>query len=326
MHSHHSHSGDYVAHAADSLESVIQRVLFLQFQTFCLTEHMPRYDMAHLYPEELERKYGPISLEENFEKYYAHAKLIKSKLNSDPGCPTKILIGFETEGGLESDASKSYLELALQIRHDKEIDLVVGSVHHINGIPLDFDRKTWEDAKASCSDDMEEYFSAYFELQYNLLVALKPEVVGHFDLIRLMLKESDEDLLGISYLSENYIETYWPKVWKQVLRNIDFINSYGGLIELNSAAFRKGWDTPYPKRDIVRLALSRGGKFCFSDDSHGIKQVGLNYFKLLDFCESCGIDEISYWDLDLLGKTVSRTIGLDEVKKHPFWTQLKTLT
>lgn len=38
--------------------------------------------------------------------------------------------------------------------------------------------------------------------------------------------------------------------------------------------------------------LRIGGKFTFSDDSHGIAQVATNYLRNLDYLESLGVTEV----------------------------------
>jgi len=50
----HSHSGQFCpGHAKDALEEVIQQAIALGFKTIGLTEHMPRYSIEDLYPEEV---------------------------------------------------------------------------------------------------------------------------------------------------------------------------------------------------------------------------------------------------------------------------------
>ena len=51
--SHHSHSGEFCAHASDKLEDVVLEAIRRQMQVFALTEHMPRDHDADLYPEEV---------------------------------------------------------------------------------------------------------------------------------------------------------------------------------------------------------------------------------------------------------------------------------
>lgn len=39
-----------------------------------------------------------------------------------------------------------------------------------------------------------------------------------------------------------------------------------------------------------------GGRFCFSDDSHGTDQVALNYEKMFECVKRAGIRELYYLD------------------------------
>jgi len=50
--SHHSHSGQFCRHATGTLEDVVQVAIRKGFRTYALTEHMPRYRLQDLYPEE----------------------------------------------------------------------------------------------------------------------------------------------------------------------------------------------------------------------------------------------------------------------------------
>ena len=52
--SHHSHSGQFCHHAADTLEEVVRTAIKKKMQLFALTEHMPR-ERDDLYPEEVIR-------------------------------------------------------------------------------------------------------------------------------------------------------------------------------------------------------------------------------------------------------------------------------
>lgn len=108
-------------------------------------------------------------------------------------------------------------------------------------IPIDYDRPMYEDARRRCGGTDEKTFEAFFDEQYEMLQALKPPIVGHFDLIRLKSDQPDCSMKS------------WDDVWKRVLRNLEFIQRYGGLIELNSAALRKGLSEPYPQSDICKV-------------------------------------------------------------------------
>ena len=120
-------------------------------------------------------------------------------------------------------------------------DLFIGSVHHVHGIPIDYDKKMYLEARETSGGTDEKLAEDYFDLQYEMLQALKPPIVGHFDLIRLLSDDPEASFVQ------------WPGVWQKILRNLDFIVDYGGLVELNSAGLRKGMSEPYPKAEICKV-------------------------------------------------------------------------
>lgn len=311
MHSHHSHSGQYVQHANDTLEECVQAAKDKKFDVFCLTEHMPRSKESDLYPEEIESNTTPADLAKVFDDYVKHAR----QLQKDNKSNTELLVGFECES-----IRPECWDRAIELKKQYGLDLCVGSVHHVNGIPIDFSKGQWCEAADSCSimvddniDPEHALYKKYYETQWDMLQKLKPEVVGHFDLIRLYSTISEGNK-G----SENYVRENWPDVWEQIIKNIDFIISYGGFIEVSSAPLRKGWDTPYPRPDVCRAVINRGGRLCLSDDSHGVAQVGLNYKKTLEYLESLGAEEL--WFLTRRdGKVEAQKITLAKAREAAFW-------
>ena len=135
-------------------------------------------------------------------------------------------------------SSKEFVEGLLSTY---QFDLFIGSVHHVHEIPVDYDRKLYIEAREKAGGTDELLYGDYFDLQYEMLKALKPPIVGHFDLIRLMSSKPDA------------IFSQSPEVWQKILRNLHFIIDYGGVIELNSAALRKGMKEPYPTAEISRV-------------------------------------------------------------------------
>ena len=88
--------------------------------------------------------------------------------------------------------------------------------------------------------DLSKFFLDYLDDQYTMLRRIKPTIAGHFDLCRLFSPGTrlDED----------------PEVWTKVKRNIEFIIAYGGLLEINAASFRKGWDQAYPGTEVLQVS------------------------------------------------------------------------
>ena len=94
-------------------------------------------------------------------------------------------------------------KLNLSIHHQTNnrfnLDFLVGSIHHVNEIPIDFNQEQFSKAQAHCGS-LDKLFERYFDSQFDLLQKIRPKVVGDFDLIRMyhpghILTESGRDLL-----------------------------------------------------------------------------------------------------------------------------------
>ncbi|OAQ95898.1 hypothetical protein LLEC1_06384 [Akanthomyces lecanii] len=125
----------------------------------------------------------------------------------------------------------------------------------------------------------------YYDLQHAMLAALRPRVVGHFDLVRLLSADPARDI------------RQWTGVWARVLRNLKVAAEQGAWLECNSAALRKGLAEPYPCRIIAEGAwrqewLKLGGKFTLSDDCHGVNHVATNYLGAVTYLQSLGVEHV----------------------------------
>lgn len=149
----------------------------------------------------------------------------------------EILIGTEVDWIRSS--SLSWINELLDMYR---FDLFIGSVHHVHTIPIDYDRAMYVKARSLSGGTDERLFEDYFDLQHEMLRALKPPIIGHFDLIRLKSDDPNADFLR------------WTGVLRKVSRNLDLIADYGGVIELNSAGLRKGMREPYPIKTVCKVS------------------------------------------------------------------------
>ncbi|TRX98660.1 hypothetical protein FHL15_000002 [Xylaria flabelliformis] len=334
----HSHSGQFCpGHAKDQLEDVIKHAISLGYTTMGLTEHMPRTSLEDLYPEELDEPEASLAaLAPRHTAYLEEAQRLQ-KLYAPQ---ISLLIGFEGEW-----LRPAYKTLIGDLAAHPAIDYFIGSLHHVNGVPIDYDKEYYARAMASvgtltngttthgtCASATttteprsengevrgvngceEKMYERYYDQQYEMLAALRPRIVGHFDLIRLMSSDPSRDV------------RHWRGVWERIERNLAFVASYDGWLECNSSALRKGLAEPYPCRVIAEKWLSLGGKFTLSDDSHGIAQLGTNYGRALDFLSS--LDVTTLWTLrrepqhqdSAIGKTMQTSlihagVSVDEIR------------
>lgn len=162
------------------------------------------------------------------------------KLREKYASQIKILVGFESEW-IRSDTSLNLIHESLS-RYPFEF--FVGSVHHLHGIPIDWNRDLYSKAREISGGTDERIFEDYFDIHFEMLQNLKPMIVGHFDLIRLHSDNPNTSDGGFRR---------WTGVWQRVTRNLKYISSYGGLLELNSAALRKGLEAPYPAAEVCQV-------------------------------------------------------------------------
>ncbi|PCH44373.1 histidinol phosphate phosphatase H [Wolfiporia cocos MD-104 SS10] len=318
--SHHSHSGQFCKHASGTLQDVVLEAIRQGFEVYGLTEHVPRYRLEDLYPEEEGTPLGRLGAQ--FDDFLTEAHRVK-ECYADK---ITLLVGLETEFITEADLVK--LGDLLQ-RHEGRIEYLVGSVHHANAIPIDFDRDTYQRAldsfggqtatKSSADGEsahMDAFLCSYFDAQYQVLSRFHPEIVGHIDLCRLYNP-------GLRFYD-------YARARQKLERNIKYAVGYGALFELNAAALRKGWDACYPGEDVVELIKKHGGRFALSDDSHGPHAVGLNYSRLAEYVREVGIDELWVLHRTAAPNAGGRYLHPRRVEgnwwEHSFWSSQGTPT
>ncbi|ODN84101.1 hypothetical protein L202_00115 [Cryptococcus amylolentus CBS 6039] len=344
-HSHHSHSGQFCRHAKDALAHVVHEAIRQGFSVFGLSEHAPRYRTEDLFPEEADLT--PADLATAYNSFLHEA----AALRATHAHAISLLISIETDYITPLDCTN----LTRILEEHAEIDYVVGSVHHVNGVSIDFDRPTWLRAVKTSAEGGEgrtmdpgpppklelgdqtlpelqpshtptpqaliPFLSNYFDAQHTLISTHSPEVLGHIDLCSLWTP-------GLDLKAGEGMEG----VWEKVERNVRAVVRYGGLFEANAAAIRKGWGTSYPGKDILQLIQELGGKICLSDDSHGVSYVGLNYPKMRDYLTSMGVERIWYLvpasqrqegdeEVGVRRRVVARP--MDGWAEHPFWAKLE---
>ncbi len=222
-----------------------------------------------MFKEEVDHGYTVEKLIETFEAYSIEAEQLKRQHCTE----IELLIGFETE--VVSDA---YFEKMSTLRNHHAFDYIVGSVHHVSEICIDA-YPQWLEKAIQINGGLEPFAVNYYCAVGNMVDTLKPEVVGHLDLIKKFA-----DIHGP-------LDT--PKIRAQVERTLSIIKKHGSLLDLNVYPLRAGKPEPYPASWIVDMAKQEDIEFCFGDDSHSPSTVGVGIDQGREYLLSCAVESIT---------------------------------
>ena len=247
---HGGHSGEFCQHASDSLEAVLQAYADQGFAWVGITEHMPPASDRFRYPDEVEAGLDARALRERFARYMATGRRLQAAFADR----LEIFVGMETE------TYSSAIEFVRELAAAFAPDYLVGSVHHVADLNFDFSPDAYALA-ARAVGGLNALYIRYFDLQLEMIEALRPAVVGHFDLVRIYDPDYRERLQH-------------PEIQKRVRRNLACIRDMGLILDFNVRALVKGAPEPYIAAPILKTARDMGIAIVPGDDSHGVATVG----------------------------------------------------
>ncbi len=124
---------------------------------------------------------------------------------------------------------------------------------------------------------------AYYATIERMVEALRPDVIGHFDLIKLNVGPAGFDPSALTT----------PRAVAAAERALEAIRGCNGILDLNTAGWRKGLPEPYPAPWVVSRAAAMGIPFCFGDDSHRPSQVGYGIERARDYLLENDVETIT---------------------------------
>ncbi len=267
---HGGHSGEFCDHADGSLRDTIEAAVAFGYHTFGISEHAPRDEARFLYKGEKRQGWDVARLWSNFEAYATEV----ADLADEFADRITILRGFEAEV-IPSDR---YVQLMRDIRERHRFEFMVGSVHYVGEMGIDGPQE-WYDRAATAHGGIQGLSVAYYDTVSEMVTALRPEVVGHLDLVRKRAP------------SEESVDT--PQIRDAAFRTLEVIRQHEAILDLNTAGYRKYLGRPYPAPWLVRQAHEMGIGFCFRVDSHGPHQVGEGLEQAREYLLELGVDSIT---------------------------------
>lgn len=267
---HGGHSGAYCDHASGTLEETLDAAVAAGYRTFGVSEHAPRMGDHLLYEEERAMGWDVARLEANFEAY------VRDLADVVPAYEDRleVLRGFECE----VVPAEGYRDIMLGLRERFDFEYMIGSIHHIDEIIIDGPPELFAKA-VEAKGGVEALALAYYRTLAEMIEALRPEVVGHFDLIRRNAP------------SREAVET--PAIREAAVEALEAASANGCILDLNTAGYRKGLGGPYPAPWLVNRAQEMGLGFCFGDDSHAPDQVGAGIEEARKYLLELGVEHIT---------------------------------
>lgn len=179
--------------------------------------------------------------------------------------------------GLELDADLSVDDLSV-------FDYTIGSVHQfrrgVKDFPIDLSAESLENTvKNEFNGNWIEMCTAYFSRLTDFVCDVKPDVVGHFDLVT-------------KYNHNNrYFDETDNCYRKAAIDAIDKIISKGcnPIFEVNTGAmYRVGKTEPYPAPFIMEHLKKNGARITITSDSHCTDSIDFAFEQAEEYCRSFG--------------------------------------
>lgn len=247
---HGGHSGQFCDHATDSLRDIIEQYIALNFTWVGITEHTPAITEDLLDPGQIKLGLTPESLLETFSAYMQECRQLQEQFAHK----LKIFAAMEIE------TYSGYKTFIPYLRDEFQPDYMVGSVHFVDDISIDYSKKSYQKA-AKKLGGLDQLYSRYFDQQFEMITLFRPSVVGHFDLVRIFDKDYRSRLEQ-------------PEISARIQRNLELIKDCDLIMDLNLRSLAKGADEPYISRPILERAHAMGISVIPGDDSHGVSSVG----------------------------------------------------
>jgi histidinol-phosphatase (PHP family) len=267
---HGGHSQEFCDHAADSLRDMLEAAVAFGYHTFGVTEHAPRLGAQYLYENERQRGWDVAKLEQDFAAYGACIGPIAEEFSDR----LTVLRGFE----IEVVPPDRYVEVMRGYRAAHGFEYMVGSVHFMHDRSIDSDNGQFNEV-AEIEGGLERLAIAYYRLVAEMVKALRPEVVGHLDLIRKNAPSNES------------VDT--PPIRAAADEALEAIREAGAILDVNTAGYRKGIGSPYVAPWLLARASSMNIGVCFGDDSHSVAQIGERIDDARAYLLCHGVSEIT---------------------------------
>ncbi len=176
------------------------------------------------------------------------------------------------------------VELDFYGERPEHSDYVIGSVHYFKKdgefYPVDYSLKRFASVvKDVFAGEVIKSVELYYEELADMINTLKPDIVGHFDLITRFNKNS-------RFFDENSDE------YKKVLNRTMYKIPDGITAEINLGRLFKREGDIYPSEYIIGLLKEKSCRFMLSSDAHRKEALGFKFGETAERLKNLGIKSL----------------------------------
>jgi len=219
-----------------------------------VSEHIHRFQQSLAIWEH------PFWREQAVDDIYAYCEFVRERTDLRLGLEVDFVPGRE-------DRTQSLIERC-------ELDYVVGSVHFLGDLAVDFDRFDIWAAGRSPEDVWRRYFETLAEAARSGLF----DILAHPDLVKMWGDGRPSPPGDLRRYYEPALEA---------------IAESGIAVEVSTAGLRKPVGEIYPAPAFLAGALEAGAPIALSSDAHVPEQIGYAYDQALALLEGLGVHELA---------------------------------
>jgi histidinol-phosphatase (PHP family) len=205
----------------------------------------------------------PYWREQARDDIYAYCEFVRERTDLRLGLEVDFVPGRE-------DRTQSLIESC-------ELDYVVGSVHFLGDLAVDFDRfDIWTAAPSP-----EKVWRRYFETLAEAARSGMFDILAHPDLVKMWG--------GARPAPPGDPRRYYEPA-------LEAIADSGIAVEVSTAGLRKPVGEIYPAPAFLAGALEAGAPVALSSDAHMPEQVGYAYDRALELLDGLGVRELAVFE------------------------------
>lgn len=173
--------------------------------------------------------------------------------------------------GIEVDYLPETIEETLAIVRSVEFDYLIGSVHFIDGFPVDGHRKYWD---SLTQEEVDATWKAYYRRVCDMAATGGFDIAAHLDLPKKFGTLPQADLTG------------------DVLAALDAIAASDMVMEMNTSGWYQTGAEIYPAPWIIAEARARGIPIVITADAHHPSKLTRDFERAMALARDAGYESV----------------------------------